>query len=180
MSYYDSMTRQEALDRLLDFGIQGEQVYLIDIIPLIEMIWADGYKQAGEVAIFQDYLRHHVARLNRLAGCQIITLESAEAFLAGFLQQRPNPELLETLRSLIPSVRLSNSDETVNQTLRDSLLMTCLDIAASAVTHYPYSAVERFCFSEKRCWFEIMETLNPKPVESTLPTNQAWQPGFSY
>ena len=156
-----SITRQEALDRLSEFGIQGEQVYLIDIIPLIEMIWADGYSQSGEVAIVKDYLHHHVDRLNQLAGYPMITLESAEAFVTKFLQQRPSRQLLKTLRSFIPVVCLSNSDDAVNQTLRDSLLMVCLDIAASAVTHYPYNAAERFCYAEKYCWFEIMDTLSP-------------------
>jgi hypothetical protein len=166
MLYESSMTRQEALARLNEFGIQGEHIYLIDVIPLIEMIWADGYQQTSEVAIFKDYLHHHVDRLNRLVGYQMITMASAEAFITRFLQQRPDCHLLKTLRSLIPSLCLANSDDTVNQALRDSLLMTCLDIAASAVTHYPYNLAERFCWAEKRCWFEIMDTLNPKPVNN--------------
>ena len=62
------LTRQEAIDRLRDFGIQGEQVYLIDLIPLVEMIWADGSAQQSEVAIFETYLEQHIARINTLAG----------------------------------------------------------------------------------------------------------------
>ena len=61
------MTRQEAIDRLRDFGIQGEQVYLIDLIPLVEMIWADGAAQRSEVAIFEAYLKQHVERVNTRA-----------------------------------------------------------------------------------------------------------------
>ena len=105
------MTRQEAIDRLRDFGIQGEQVYLIDLIPLVEMIWADGSAQRSEVAIFESYLEQHVKRVNALAGYSMLTVEAAQTFIQGFLDKRPSEKLLQTLRSLIPLVRLVNSAE---------------------------------------------------------------------
>lgn len=154
------MTRQDALDRLRDFNIQGEEVYLIDLIPLIEMIWSDGQAQASEVGLFKDYLVQHVAKVNAMAGYKMLTVEKSERFVQRFLQERPSSQLLETLRSLIPPLRLSSSDSEANEDLRSSLLQGCLDIAASSVTQYPYESMERFCNSEKKCWFEIFETLH--------------------
>jgi Tfp pilus assembly protein PilN len=154
------MTRQEALDRLRDFNIQGEDVYLIDLIPLIEMIWSDGQAQASEIGLFKDYLIQHVEKVNRMAGYKMLTIDKAERFISRFLKERPSSQLLETLRSLIPPLRLSSSDSEANEDLRSSLLQGCLDIAASSVTQYPYESMERFCSSEKKCWFEIFETLH--------------------
>ncbi len=154
------MTRQDAIDRLHDFGIYGEQVYLIDLIPLVEMIWSDGYAQEAEINIFETYLTQHVNRINGLAGYKMLTIESAHAFVQRFLTDRPSEKLLETLRSLIPPVRLTSSDTDGNDKLRSSLLQGCLDIAASSVTQDPSEAVDRFCSAEKQCWFEIFDTLH--------------------
>ena len=163
------MTRQEALDRLQDFGIQGEDVYLIDLIPLVEMIWSDGQAQASEISIFKDYLIKHVNNINAIAGYKMLTIEKAERFLQGFLNDRPSEKLLHTLRSLIPPLRLSNSDDDANQNLRTSVLQGCLDIATSSVTESPYQTMERFCSDEKMCWFEIFNTLNDR--SKSAPSN---------
>ncbi len=154
------MTRQEAIDRLQDFGIQGEQVYLIDLIPFIEIIWSDGTVQRSELDIFDAYLEQHVRRMNALAGYSMLTIASAQAFVQRWLTDRPSPDLLETLRSLIPPVRLASSDHEGNEKLRRSLLQGCLDIAASSDTPDPYETIEQFCASEKQCWFEIFDTLH--------------------
>jgi Tfp pilus assembly protein PilN len=166
-----TMTRQEALDRLRDFNIQGEEVYLIDLIPLIEMIWSDGQAQASEIGLFKDFLIQHMGRVNQMAGYKMLTLEVSERFVSRFLKERPSSQLLETLRSLIPPLRLSSSDDEANEDLRSSLLQGCLDIAASSVTQYPYESMERFCSSEKKCWFEIFETLHQTGQPQTAGSN---------
>lgn len=165
------MTRQEAIERLRDFNIQNEEVYLIDLIPLIEMIWSDGQAQASEIGIFKDFIHKHVEQVNGIAGYKMLTIDKAEQFINRFLQERPSAKLLETLRSLIPPLRLASSDEDANHDLRTSLLQGCLDIAASSVTHYPYETLERFCASEKKCWFEIFETLNQSQHQQSASLN---------
>jgi len=40
------------------------------------------------------------------------------------------------------------------------LLAACLDIAASSVTQYPYGLHDRFAPEEKRCFFEILESVS--------------------
>jgi len=43
--------RDHIIEDLEKYGIKNEEIYLIDIIPLIEMIWADGMVQKCEVDI---------------------------------------------------------------------------------------------------------------------------------
>lgn len=148
-----------AIEELRKYGIKGPQVYLIDIIPLIEMIWADGRVQKGEIDVLDDYLEKHVNHINKLAGYDILNLEDAEKFVSLFLKKRPNGDLLKTLRSFIAPVRLSSSDTDLCNIFRESLLAACLDIASSAVTDYPYKLNDRFNPQEKQCFFEILESL---------------------
>ena len=62
------MLYDDAIAELEGFGITGAQIYLIDLIPLIEMIWADGKAQDSEVSILADYSKAHVKHINQLAG----------------------------------------------------------------------------------------------------------------
>ena len=153
------LTRTLAVAELRRFGIRGPLVYLIDLIPLIEMIWADGKAQECELDFFDGYLHKHVAHVNEMAGHTVLSLEDAQAFVERFLEERPDPELLRTLRTFVAPVRLSSSDVAQNEAVKASLLATCLDIAASAVTEYPFAPGERFNADEKRAFFEILTSL---------------------
>ena len=154
-----TMTRQEAIEELQQYNIHDAQIYLIDIIPLIEILWADGKVQLGEIAILNEYLKKHVSHVNQIAGDDIITLEEANDFASRFLKKRPDPQLLKTLRSFITPIRFSCSNKISKELLRESLLAACLDIAAISVADYPYQLHERFNPAEKRCFFEILESL---------------------
>jgi hypothetical protein len=75
------------------------------------------------------------------------------------LTKRPSPELLESLRSLISTVYLSTPDEERRKEIKSSLLAACIDIASSSVTEYPFGLSERFDPEEKKCFFEILDSL---------------------
>jgi hypothetical protein len=160
MTEKQNMLYEDAIEELESFGITGAQIYLIDLIPLIEMIWADGKAQDAEVSILADYLKTHVERINCLADYKALTLDKAKKFIEKFLKKRPDPQLLATLRSFISPVRLAVSDPEVREKLKSSLLATCLDIASSSVTEYPFGLHDRFDPDEKHCFFEIMESLS--------------------
>jgi hypothetical protein len=151
---------KEAVEELERFGITGAYIYLIDLIPLIEMIWADGQAQGAEVSLLTDYLRKQVSRINDLAGYQALTLDEANAFVKKFLENRPSPELLAMLRSFVAPVRLKSSGPVKRDKLKESLLAACLDIAASSVSEHPSGLQERFTREEKRCFFEILKSLS--------------------
>ena len=156
------ISRGKALEELEKFGIKGNDVYFIDIIPLIEMIWADGQAQDGEMAIFNEFLQKHVKHLNKLAGFEAFTVNDARKFVARFFKKRPSPNLLKTLRQLSICVGTSCADPGENAAHKESLLGVCLDIAASSTTQLPYGLHDRFEPSEKRCFFEILDTLEGK------------------
>lgn len=151
---------EEAIEELKSYGITGPQIYLIDLIPLIEMIWADGKAQDAEISLLADYLKKHVAHINEIAGYNALNLDDSKAFVSKFLQKRPAPQLMATLRSFIAPVRLKSSDPVKCTELKESLLAVCLDIASSSVSEYPYGLNERFTPEEKRCFFEILKSLS--------------------
>jgi hypothetical protein len=157
--------REEIMEQLNSFGITGKDVYFIDYIPLIEMIWADGEPQQGEMDIFYDFLEKHVVHLNKMAGYNAFKLEDAVEFVSGFFKERPSPEILKSLRELAAHSGLFQEDSKKRASFEKSLLAVCLDIAASCVTKYPYGLNERFNNEEKRCFFEIFDTFENRKVD---------------
>jgi hypothetical protein len=157
--------REEIMEQLNSFGITGKDVYFIDYIPLIEMIWADGEPQQGEMDIFYDFLEKHVMHLNKMAGYNAFKLEDAVEFVSGFFKERPSPEILKSLRELAAHSGLFQEDSKKRASFEKSLLAVCLDIAASCVTEYPYGLNERFNNEEKRCFFEIFDTFENRKVD---------------
>lgn len=151
------LTREEAIAALNRHGIAGSVVYLIDIIPLIEMIWADGIVQDCEVDVLDQYLVHHVDHINKLAGFDTLSIQDARHFVKRFLDKRPSPELLKTLRMMIDPIRFSCAGEKYKKALKESLLSACIDIATSSITVSPSGFRTSFELSEKRCFFEILD-----------------------
>jgi hypothetical protein len=148
----------EAVDQLSSLGIKSPYVYLIDLVALIEMIWADGELQEAELAILNEYLHKRVQQINEMAGYKVMDFEDAQAFAQRFIQQKPHPEFLSSLRSLIGPVILTSTDSAYVDSLLMSLLEACIDIAANAVRKYPYRLHDRFDADEKRCFSEIVKT----------------------
>ena len=72
-------TLQEAIEDLNLFGIKEPYTYLIDIIPLVEMIWADGEAHESELAILDEYLHKRIQQINEMAGYKAIDCEDAKA-----------------------------------------------------------------------------------------------------
>lgn len=150
-------TRAEALARLARFGIRGAEAYLVDLVPLIEMIWADGDAQPEEVEELHGYARRHVARLNQTAGYTMLKEADARAFVDRFLRERPDPALLAELRELVAPLRLSSSSEADNEAVRSCLLASCLHIAARSGS--PRGGRRRITDLERAAFFEILDSL---------------------
>jgi hypothetical protein len=140
------------------FGIKEPYTYLIDIVPLIEMIWADGEAHESEPAILDECLRKRVQQINGMAGYAAIDFQGAQVFAYRVIRQKPLPEFLRTLRSLVGPVILSSSDSRYVEPLTKLMFEACIDIAANAVRKYPYGLHDRFDSDEKRCFYEIIMT----------------------
>lgn len=157
------LTREDALAVLeTQYGIRGREVYLLELIPLIEMVWADGQKQKAEVGLVYEFALRRLAELDRQAhGMDVLSAGQVNAFIERFLSKRPNPATLRELRQLAMPVIFDHSDPRVNDKRRRIILEYCLDIGAAAVHRYPYGAHERFSQPEKALLLELVEELQP-------------------
>ena len=137
-------------------GLQRNTVYLLELIPLIDMIWSDGKNQAEEVAILQRFAAQHLAKLNRhAAGLEVVSVEECNAFIDRFMSVRPSPALLADLKR----VALQRLVERGDQTTIDTVIHHCLDIAAACVHEYPYSLGGRIMADEKKLLLELFSEL---------------------
>lgn len=157
------ITREDALAVLeTQYGIRGHEVYLLELIPLIEMVWADGYNQQAEVGLVYEFALRRLAELDREAyGLDVLTAGQVNAFVERFLSKRPNPAMLRELRQLAIPVIFDHSDPRVNNKRRRMILEYCLDIGAAAVDRYPYDAHERFSAPEKALFLDLVDALQP-------------------
>jgi hypothetical protein len=153
----------EAVEKLSRFNIKQHNIYFIDLILLCEMAWAAGRIQSAERDILLHYLNHHVNSINRLAGCTIVKKKDAKDFACKFLDKRPDPQLCETIRAVMPAIRIDNKEPNQAERTRLDILNACLDIAASSVTEYPYGLRERFTEEEKDYYHHIEKILMGTP-----------------
>jgi hypothetical protein len=154
---YDS--EHDTIAQLEQMGISGKYLYLADIFPLIELLWADGVNQENEQLILFSALRSHVARVNSHAGFELFAEGEAEEFITPFLAEKPSQNCLALLRKLYIHTVDQIHDETRKREVINSFLSYSLDIAASCVTKYPYKNDERFEMPEKECFFSILSDL---------------------
>ena len=159
MKEFSDISRQEAVNRLKRFGITNEKMYLINLILLVEMMWADGQAQKGEVEILERYLEKHVDNVNKHAGCEVLQVQDARDFVKPHIDKRPDPETINSLRALVKPISFPVPSKR-NEQLKDELLHVCMDMGAISTTEYPYRPDERFNQEEKLCFFKILQALS--------------------
>jgi hypothetical protein len=159
------MTRDEILAALeSEQGVPARFIYLLDVIPLVEMLWADGRNQEAEVALVKKFLVEHLAELETAAGDNTpITVEEIDHFLERFVLTRPEPALLARLRELAECNIAQAPDPSARSR---TVLEYCLDIASAAVTHYPHGYHERFEQAEKQALWKLMSNLELDPEQA--------------
>lgn len=160
--------RYAAIQLLRQHGIEDEDIYLVDLIPLIKMVWADQHAQPCELLVLEKFLIQHVHHINTVAGYPLMSYERAIAFVNRFLAENPTDELLSELTALVHPIRLSSSNDRLNQELRQTILYRCMDIASVCSAHRgceTQCALHGFFdHAEKKCFFEIMALLE-EPIE---------------
>ena len=107
--------------RLVEMGIRADTLAALTLIPLVEIAWADGRLEATE-------------RRAVLAGAEASGLAPDTAsfgLLEGWLDRRPEPELLATWRDYIEAVSRELSIES-RQRLRDHIMGRARAVAESA------------------------------------------------
>jgi hypothetical protein len=158
------MNKQQAFEQLaVEFDLKPADFYFLDLIPLIEMVWADGRNQPAELNILYQFAIEHIAYLDRQSGAQAIGIDAANDFLERFALRKPPAKLLEELRHLA-CVSAAGGDNPRGKTI----LEYCLDIAAACTTHYPFSPQERVMEDEKKLLEKLFREFNIDP-DTLLP-----------
>lgn len=155
------MNRQQDFDLLArEFNLKEADFYFLELIPLIEMIWADGHNQANELSLLYKFTIEHIAALDRSSGFPFASIEDANDFLDRFTQQRPSRQLLEKLSELV--ARSAIADESNRH---QTVLNYCMDIAAACTVRYPFGPQERIIESEKALLNKLFSAFNvSRPV----------------
>lgn len=141
--------------------------YLLPLIPLIEVCWADGRVQKSEAGLLVDFTRRWLALLRDDAGGEaIVSISQAQNFIDRFVKARPDPALIGRLRELAVNMLELNSDRARVKQNERTVLEYCIDIAAAAVSSYPYEARERVMNEEKALLLELMHAMQIDPDEA--------------
>lgn len=91
----------KALSDLEQLGFRGRDVYLAELIPVVEMAWADGKIEPNEEALLQAYAEALTERLNEQCGAPLFRLDHTYRVLDQLRQRRLSPsERLVALRAL--------------------------------------------------------------------------------
>lgn len=107
---------ERALRDLGSLGFRGLDVYLAELIPAVEMAWADGEIQSNERAMLEAYCEELIERLNREAGAQLFRLSRARLVLERLTRKRFSPaERLLALRALLTWSRRVRNGEALRQ-----------------------------------------------------------------
>lgn len=145
------MPRQRIVETLVrDHQLDSEHAYLLNLIPIIEIMWADGRLQNAEISLLYEYTTQWLSILAADAdGDSVVSTEQANAFITRFTQARPEPKLLASLKELSHQF-MQAAPETMLSDGRDQQLIDfCLDISAAAVSKYPYERRSRITADEK-------------------------------
>ncbi len=156
----DSQYRFEQL--AAEFDLKAADYYLLDLIPLIEMMWMDGKNQEGELKILYQFVLEHLAYLDQVAGVQVISIAEANDFLDRFAHHKPPQRLLTALHKFVAQ------EKGVAESRKHEILEYCLDIAAACVTHYPYDIRDRIHDYEKTFLLRLFAEFNIPVQESTV------------
>jgi hypothetical protein len=157
--------REKMIDELMrehQFG--NGDIYLLELIPLIEMIWADGHNQQAEVDLLYTYAVKHIANLTELTdGEPPVSIDEVNQFIQRFMEKRPDPHLLKDLRHYATKLCFNTHDAKLNHQGKQELLHYCMDIAAASVTCYPYDQHQRVMDNEKTLLLELIDELHLLP-----------------
>jgi len=150
------MSIQDHFEQLQSqYSLKDADFYFLDLIPLINIIWADDHNQENELKLLYKFVIEHISHLDQQAELHVVTIEQANDFLDRFAHQKPHTELLNELQ-VISTMACKDKDPAK----KESIFQYCLDIAAACTTRYPYGPHERICQSEKQLLQKLFTELD--------------------
>lgn len=170
MAESPKLDRQAILYELVHtHGLDPLDYYLLPLMPLMEICWADGRVQQAEASLLLDFTRRWLNLLQRDAdGETVVEASQAQRFIDRFMRVPPDREEITRLRELAINMLELNSDEQRVKQNERTVLEYCIDIAAAAVKDYPYEIRGRVMHEEKDLLLELMHAMQIDP-ETTVP-----------
>jgi len=158
------MNQQESFEQLKNaFDLNEADFYFLDLIPLIEMIWADGINQEGELKLLYKFVIEHIAALDQKVHKYCISVADANSFLDRFAHKKPDTRLMKELMRIF----LSTNCGVVQK--HQTILEYCIDIAAACTTQYPFEMQQRIMQKEKQLLTKLFQELKIPPDLKQLP-----------
>jgi uncharacterized tellurite resistance protein B-like protein len=111
----------ELLARLVDLGLGADTIAALSLVPLIEVAWADG----------DVHPKERQAVLKAAAESGVEAGSSAAALLDSWLEQKPDPALLEAWKQFVRSLSSELAPD-ARRALRDDVLGRAERVAAAA------------------------------------------------
>lgn len=84
-------TFEDAVETLSQLGFSGPDIYLAELIPLVETAWADGQIQPSERALLEAICVRQTRWLNEKAGVNVFSAERSLQLLHRELERRLTP-----------------------------------------------------------------------------------------
>jgi len=156
--YRNGLCREDELIRLSLYGIKGKRVYLIDLIPLIEMIRAGGQLQPEKIDYLDHYIEKHLRHINQMAGYLVLSMADATQFTAAYLTAHPNMAHLKEIRKCIAPVRFGETRNEYGDLIMRRILSACLNLLSISLAQFPRDYHNEYCSEERSMYLDIMES----------------------
>ncbi len=145
-------------------------IYLAPVLPVVQVMWADGRNQIPERAKLQVIIQDHCRALAQLAGgMEVVTQADIDIFDRTFVAQKPNPSTLSPFFEVASELLSGRSEEgkAKNDSLyqREKLFQACLEIAATCpaeVGSEPNEMFARRIVDAERSYIEKVFELLPR------------------
>lgn len=145
-------------------------IYLAPVLPIVQIMWADGKNQIPERAKLHLAIQSHCQALSELAGdLQVISPADVELFDQTFIASEPDMETLQAFTDEATELLRKKSDSVIEENgslyHRDRLFHACLEIAATCSTGMSNNIGEMFSqriVEEERRFIEQVFKLLPE------------------
>lgn len=131
------MFKSEFSALLSQYDFPQSFIYLAPVLPLVQVMWADGRNQMPERAKIHVIIQDHCNALNELAGgVNVVSSADVETFDRVFIANQPPAPMLQTFTEYAKKLLEEKAGEAVSQAgslyNQEKLFHACLEIAATS------------------------------------------------
>lgn len=147
-----------------EHNLSTQDFYLLDLVPLVETMWANGSNPYEQLRLLYDFAVKHAANLARVTDGVVVLSESdINGFLDRFAHERPPRALVKELRQIALCRAVNRTDPDSVRKQSDTLIQYCLEIAAASVSEDVDGVSRRFVEAERKILLELLDALKLSP-----------------